>query len=156
MTRMKHKYLFTFVSVMTMALVLGIFAFIHFYPQLAANNFKDLVTYAPVILVVWALGTLAFVHFYPQLMLSGIKILITRRGVDANTSSGIPINTLYAVPNRVSSLASSSKILTTGTDDVLYVIGWLDLSKGLQVLRVPESSGRYYSVHPTSGIRRDL
>jgi hypothetical protein len=89
------------------------------------------------------------IRFYPQLMLLGIKRLITRRGADANTASGIPINTLYALPNRASPSASSSKLLTTGTDDVLYVLGWLDLSKGPQVLHVPDFSGRYYSVQFT-------
>jgi hypothetical protein len=75
--------------------------------------------------------------------------VITQRGVDPTTSSGIPINTLYAVPNRASPSASSSKLLTTGTDDVLYVLGWLDLSKGPQVLHVPDFSERYYSVQFT-------
>jgi hypothetical protein len=32
---------------------------------------------------------------------------------------------------------------------VLYVGGWLDLSKGPQVLHVPDFSGRYYSVQFT-------
>ena len=78
-----------------------------------------------------------------------MKRVITQRGVDANTSSGITINTLYAVPNRASPSASSSKSLTTGTGDVLYVLGWLDLSKGPQVLHVPGFSERYYSVQFT-------
>jgi hypothetical protein len=32
---------------------------------------------------------------------------------------------------------------------VLYVFGWLDLSRGPQVLHVPDFSGRYYSVQFT-------
>jgi hypothetical protein len=44
--------------------------------------------------------------------------------------------------------------LGTGTDDVLYLGGWLDLKAGPWVLHVPEMDGRYYSVQftdPTSG-----
>ncbi len=37
----------------------------------------------------------------------------------------------------------------TGTDDVLYVAGWLDVREGPQVLHVPEMAGRYYSVQFT-------
>jgi hypothetical protein len=38
----------------------------------------------------------------------------------------------------------------TGTDDVLYVVGWLDLTGGPQVLHVPEMAERYYSLQFTS------
>jgi hypothetical protein len=61
----------------------------------------------------------------------------------------LPVNTLCAVPNRASP-QGTSEIPTTGTDDVLYVFGCLELSKGPQVLHVPEFSGRYYSVQFTS------
>jgi hypothetical protein len=33
--------------------------------------------------------------------------------------------------------------------DTLLTVGWLDLSKGPQVLHVPEMNGRYYSVQFT-------
>jgi hypothetical protein len=72
--------------------------------------------------------------------------VITRRGVDANTSSGIPHENALRGANRASPSATS-RVPATGTDDVLYVLGWLDLSKGAQVLHVPGFSGRYYSVH---------
>ena len=40
--------------------------------------------------------------------------------------------------------------MSYGTNlDTLYTVGWLDLSRGPQVLRVPEMSGRYYSVQLT-------
>ena len=44
--------------------------------------------------------------------------------------------------------------MAVGTDDVVYVGGWLDLEAGPRVLHVPEMAGRYYSVQftdPTSG-----
>ncbi|GHO47791.1 hypothetical protein KSX_59540 [Ktedonospora formicarum] len=61
----------------------------------------------------------------------------------------IPINTLYAVPTPSSPSASNSSLLATGTDDVLYIGGLLDLSKGPQILHVPDMAGRYYSVQFT-------
>jgi len=148
MTHMKYKHSFTFLSVMIAAWVLGTFAFTRFSLQPLVNNLQQLLTYLSVIIVVWVAGTFALIYFWPRLMLYGVKRLLTQRGVDANSSSGVPVNTLYAVPNRASPSATS-KILTTGTDDVLYVVGWLDLSKGPQVLHVPDSSGRYYSVQFT-------
>ena len=50
------------------------------------------------------------------------------------------------MPTLASPSASNASLLATGTDDVLYVGGWLDLSKGPQVLHVPDMAGRYYSV----------
>ena len=37
----------------------------------------------------------------------------------------------------------------TGTDDVLYVAGWLELKNGPRILHVPDMAGRYYSVQLT-------
>jgi len=46
--------------------------------------------------------------------------------------------------------ASGSKLSTTGVNrDTLLTIGWLDLSKGPQILHVPNMAGRYYSVQLT-------
>ena len=40
--------------------------------------------------------------------------------------------------------------MTTGVNrDTLLTVGWLDLSKGPQVLHVPDMAGRYYSVQFT-------
>ena len=44
--------------------------------------------------------------------------------------------------------------MAVGTDDVLYIGGWLDVKAGPRVLHVPEMDGRYYSVQftdPNSG-----
>jgi hypothetical protein len=66
----------------------------------------------------------------------------------------IQVNTLYAVPESPSQSAASGSVIATGTDDVLYLGGWLDVKAGPQRLRVPEMGDRYYSVQftdPTSG-----
>jgi hypothetical protein len=110
---------------------------------------KNLLTFGSVMIVVWALGAFVFLYFYPQITYNGVKGLITQKGVDPSTSSGIPINTLYAVPELAAPSASMSRILTTGNHETLYVLGWLDLSKGPQVLHVPDMAGRYYSVQFT-------
>ncbi len=110
---------------------------------------KNLFTFVLVMIVVWALGAFAFIYFYPQITYNGIRGLITQKGIDANTASGIPLNTLYAVPELAAPSASTSRILTTGNHETLYVLGWLDLSKGPQVLHVPDMGGRYYSVQFT-------
>lgn len=63
------------------------------------------------------------------------------------------MNTLYAVIDRSQS-ASTSSVMGTGADDVVYVAGWIDVNAGPRVLHTPEMDGRYYSVQftdPTSG-----
>jgi hypothetical protein len=41
-------------------------------------------------------------------------------------------------------------LMTTGVNrDTLLTVGWLELSKGPQVLHVPDMAGRYYSVQFT-------
>jgi hypothetical protein len=67
----------------------------------------------------------------------------------------IPVNTLYTEPKALFAdplhpPASASKLATTGVNrDTLLTVGWLDLSKGPQVLHVPDMNGRYYSVQFT-------
>ena len=68
----------------------------------------------------------------------------------------IPVNTLYTEPQKLfaeplaSQSASGSNLATTGVNhDTLLTVGWLDLSKGPQILHVPDMSNRYYSVQFT-------
>jgi hypothetical protein len=133
---LKHKYAVTFV-------ILSILAWAA-RRQFSAGG-SVLITFLVVAGIVWGLGTFVFIYYWPAITYTGFKRVITR-GVDANTSSGIPINTLYAVPTLASPSGPSAGIMTTGTDYLLYILGWLDLSKGAQVLHVPDFAGRYYSV----------
>ncbi len=110
---------------------------------------KNLFTFGSVMVAVWLIGALTFLYFYPQITYNGLERLITQRGIDQATSSGIPINTLYAVPVLAAPSSSVSRLLTTGNHETLYVLGWLDLSQGPQVLHVPDMGGRYYSVQFT-------
>ena len=98
-------------------------------------------------ILAWAIGTVAFVYVYPSLIYNASEEAMVAHGVDAGSSSGIPVNTLYAVPDLASPSASNSAVLVTGTNvDTLYIGGWLDLGKEPQVLRVPDMAGRYYDV----------
>ena len=99
-----------------------------------------------VAVVVWGLGTVVFVYLWPTFTYSAYKRAVVRHGLGGGP---IPVNTLYAVPTRVSPAASNASLLATGTDDVLYVGGWLDLATGPLVLHVPDMAGRYYSVQFT-------
>jgi hypothetical protein len=107
---------------------------------------KYLITFAVVAVLAWGLGTFVFIYFWPPITYSAYKRAIVQHGLGGDP---IPVNTLYTVPNLASPSASNSSLLATGTHDVLYIGGWLDLSKGPQVLHVPDMAGRYYSVQFT-------
>ncbi len=140
----EHPYITIFV-------ILAIFGWV-IYKRLSKGG-PVLITFVIVTVIVWLTGTFAFIYFRPYSMYYGVYkravTAIINQGVGANTSSGSPVNSLYAVPYRSSPSAPRTSLLATGTDDVLYIVGWLDLSKGQQVLHVPDFSGRYYSVQFT-------
>src|SRR2546421_8503895 len=107
---------------------------------------NQLITFVVVAVLVWGLGTFVFLYFWPPITYSAYKRAVVRHGLGGDP---IPVNTLYAVPTLASPSASNSSLLATGTHDVLYIGGLLDLSKGPQVLHVPDMAGRYYSVQFT-------
>jgi hypothetical protein len=127
--------------------ILAIFAWV-IYTRIAHGS--DLATLAVAAVIVWALGTPAFIYFWPRITVSGFKRAIVKRGFSGGP---IPVNTLYAEPTISSASASTGSIMGTGTDDVLYIGGWLDLSKGPQVLHVPDMAARYYSVQFTDPVK---
>ena len=92
------------------------------------------------------------IYQWPRMLLSVYKRAILAQGVG---DGPIPLNTLRAVPQALfadplGSAATASKLVTTGVNrDTLYVVGWLDLSKGALILHVPDMAGRYYSVQFT-------
>lgn len=123
--------------------ILAVFAWV-VYSRIASGS--GILVLAVTAVIVWVLGTAAFIWFWPRMIVGGFKRAILARGLGGGP---IPVNTLYAEPGSSSSSASTGSLLATGTDDVLYVGGWLDLSAGPQVLHVPEMAGRYYSVQLT-------
>jgi hypothetical protein len=134
---LKHPYPITFV-------ILAILAWAA-YRQFSMGG-SAFVTYAVVAVIVWGVGTAVFLYFWPAITYSAFKRAVVQHGLGGGP---IPVNTLYAVPNRVSPAASNASLLATGTDDVLYIGGLLDLAKGPLVLHVPDMTDRYYSVQFT-------
>ena len=131
------------------AAILAVFAWV-VYRRLA-DGVDAIIPLAVAAVVAWLLGSFVFIYFWPQITVGGFKRAIVRRGFGGGP---IPINTLYAVPDRSSQSASRGGLMAVGTDDVVYVGGWLDLGAGPRVLHVPEMAGRYYCVQftdPSSG-----
>jgi hypothetical protein len=99
-----------------------------------------------------AVGWFLFICFWPRMMLYAYKRAILVQG---GGDGPIPVNTLYTEPQALFAdplhpPASASKLWTTGVNrDTLATVGWLNLSKGPQILRVPDMAGRYYSVQFT-------
>jgi hypothetical protein len=134
---LKYGYPITFV-------ILAILAWVVY--RIFSAGGSGLIGFVVVAVLVWGVGTVVFIYLWPTFAYSAYKRAIVRHGLGGGP---IPVNTLYATPTRVSPAASNASLLATGTDDVLYVGGWLDLSKGAHVLHVPDMAGRYYSVQFT-------
>ncbi len=139
MNRLILRYPYPFAAV-----ILLIFAWVVI--QRLARGVDAIIPLAVAALIVWPLGTFVFVYVWPRITVAGLKRAILHRGFGGGP---IPINTLYAVPERPSESASSGSLMATGTDDLLYIGGWLDLRDGPRVLEVPEMNGRYYSLQFT-------
>lgn len=114
---------------------------------------QHLLIFGSVMIVAWALGTFLLVYFWPHIVNNLYKRAILNQGFGEGP---VPINTLYTEPRALfaepltAQSASGSNLMTTGVNhDTLPTVGWLDLSKGPQVLHVPDFSGRYYSVQFT-------
>ena len=111
-------------------------------------NYEHLLIFGAVCVASWFL----FTYFWPRMLLSVFKRAILVKGFGEGP---IPVNTLYAEPQALfadplHAPASASKLATTGVNhDTLMTAGVLDLSKGPQVLHVPDMAGRYYSVQFT-------
>jgi hypothetical protein len=101
---------------------------------------------AVVAVIIWGIGTFVFLYFWPSITYSAYKRAVLQHGLGGGP---VPVNTLYAAPKLSSPSASNGSLLATGTNEVLYVGGWLDLSKGSFILHVPDMADRYYSVQFT-------
>jgi hypothetical protein len=112
------------------------------------THMEHLFLFGSVMVATWFL----FIYFWPRMMLSVYKRALLVKGFG---DGPIPVNTLYTEPQTLfldplHVPTSSSNLMTTGVNrDTLSTAGWLDLSKGPQVLHVPDMAGRYYSVQFT-------
>jgi hypothetical protein len=107
-----------------------------------------LLLFGSVMVAVWLLA----IFLWPRLLLYVYKRAILNPGGD---NGPIPINTLFTESPKLFAdplhpPASASYLWTTGVNhDTLLTVGWLDLSKGPQILHVPDMNSRYYSVQFT-------
>jgi hypothetical protein len=130
--------------------ILAIFGWV-IYARIADGGVHAIILLATTAVAVWVLGAFVFIYFWPWITVTGFRRIFVKHGMGGGP---IPVNTLYAVPDSPSQSAPTSSVLATGTDDVLYLGGWLDVTAGPRVLHVPEMAGRYYSVQltdPASG-----
>lgn len=125
------------------AVILAVFAWV-IYRRIASGD--GIIPLVIAAVIVWGLGAPAFIYLWPRLTVIGYKRAIIKHGFG---DGPIPVNTVYAVPGTSSPSTSRGSLMATGADDLLYVGGWLDLSKGPQVLHVPDMAGRYFSVQFT-------
>jgi hypothetical protein len=122
--------------------IMAIFAWV-IYRRIADGGVQAVALLAATALVVWVVGAVVFVCFWPRITVGGFKRMFTGRGLGGGP---IPVNTLYAVPESPSQSAASGGVIATGTDDLLYVGGWLDVKDGPRALHVPDMGDRYYCV----------
>jgi hypothetical protein len=112
-------------------------------------EYEHFVIFGGVCAATWFL----FIYLWPSFIIRVYKRAILVRGFGAGP---VPINTLYtqsqdlfADPVALQSVPGSSSVTAGMNRDTLYVVGWLDLASGAQVLHVPDMAGRYYSVQFT-------
>lgn len=139
---LKYAYPLTFALLVLLAWVV--------YQRLSTG----IIPLAVAAVIVWPTATFLFIYFWPRLILNVYKRAALVRGFG---DGPIPINTFYTQPQalfadplHVSLSPGSSPLMSYGTNlDTLYTVGALDLSKGPQVLHVPDMTGRYYAVQFT-------
>lgn len=109
-------------------------------------RYEHLLIFGLIMVAVWFI----VIYFLPRMLLSVFKRAILVKGFGEDP---VPINTLYTQPQAQFAdplHSSGSRLTITGVNrDTLITIGWLDLSKGPQILHVPDMAGRYYSVQLT-------
>ncbi len=112
-------------------------------------KYEHFLIFGVICVATWLLVT----YLLPGLMLSIYKRAALSQGFG---DGPIPENTLYTQPQKLFAdpfaplPPGSSQLMSIGTNrDTLYTVGWLDLSKGAQVLYVPDMAERYYSVQFT-------
>ena len=106
---------------------------------------KQLLLFAVTVLIVVAIGTPLYIFYYPHLIYNAWDNAILKNGDGATPNgTGIPANTLYTLTSLASPATNNN--VAGGNHDTLYTLGTLDLSKGPQILSVPDMEGRYYSI----------
>ena len=130
--------------------ILAIFAWV-VIRRIADGGVDAIVVLAVTAGCVWVVGAFVLILVWPRITVGGFKRVLVSRGLGGGP---IPVNTLYAAQESPSQSASSGSVMSTGTDDLLYLGGWVDVKAAPRVLHVPEMKARYFSVQftdPASG-----
>jgi hypothetical protein len=112
------------------------------------TNMEHVLLFGSIMVASWLL----FTYLWPRLLMIVYKRAILGKGFGDGPAV---VNVLYTEPQAlfadpIHAAGSASKLATTGVNrDTLLTAGWLDLSKGPQILHVPDMAGRYYSVQFT-------
>src|SRR5579864_9516995 len=102
---------------------------------------EDVLLFGAIVVVTWFI----FIYFWPRMLLFVFKRALLVKGFG---DGPVPVNTLYTEPlalfaDPLHPPASGSKLMSVGVNrETLPTAGWFDLSKGPQVLRVPDMQGR--------------
>ena len=107
-----------------------------------------LLTFAVTVLVVWGVGASAYIYFFPRLPTTGWRTRSSAR--HRRQRCPLPFPSIRSIRSRPSPPPRSpTRWRAPENRDTLYTVGWLDLSKGPEVLHVPDMAGRYYVVQFT-------
>lgn len=96
-------------------------------------------------LIIMGIGTPVYIYYYPHIIYTTWENTIVDNGFGVTpNATGIPVNTLYTMTTIASPTTHNNA--AGANPDTLYTAGVLDLSKGPQVLHVPDMDGRYYCI----------
>jgi hypothetical protein len=95
--------------------------------QAGGRRKTHLLTFVVTAIVMWVIGTFVYIYFYPHILYNAVEKAIVQKGLgattSAGTSSGIPINTLFAMPDLASPTTLKSNLLAGTNHDTLFTIG---------------------------------
>src|SRR5438128_12021341 len=109
---LKYSYPVTAVIVLVFAWVV--------YRRLA-SGVGAIIPLAVAAAFVWVFGSLAFIYYWHRITVGGFKQAILKLGCG---DGPIPVNTLYAVPERPSQPALTTTVRSIDADDLLNIRAW--------------------------------
>ena len=98
-----------------------------------------------IVLVIVGVGSIVYIYEATPLIYGAWEKAAIQHG--QLSGAGVPVNTLYTEPYLPSPNATNKSPLLEGNNrDVLYTFAVLDLSKGPEILGVPNMATRYYDI----------
>ena len=104
---------------------------------------KNLFVFSVVLLLTLGIGTFIYIYEIPPLIYNGWAQEVMQKGIGAGP---FPVNTLSTQPSLFGPNSTNSNPGVKGEGPTLYTAGVLDLSKGPEILSVPNMGGRYYDI----------